>query len=276
MAKLFPFRSEPDVHTGPQLVNIDDETADDVFAALSSETARVILGHLYDEPATASDLADAVDTSLQNVRYHLDKLTAAGLVEAVDTWYSSRGTEMTVYAPTSDPLVVTAGREERTTVLKQALTRLVGAVGVLGLASALINRFAPTPARSRTATGDGEFSVMANTSGTETPTDLATATQDTTATGGGDGGAGAVLETPLTEATRVPTATAEGDTVALDTPTATPSPTPTPAAADGGIVDTVLTGPPPGVVFFAGGLLVLALVTAWWYWYRYRPYYLTP
>jgi DNA-binding transcriptional ArsR family regulator len=91
------------------LVELGDEAADDVFAALSAETARDILGRLYEAPGTATDVAEAADTSLQNARYHLDKLQSAGLVEAVDTWYSSKGLEMTVYAPASEPLILFAG-----------------------------------------------------------------------------------------------------------------------------------------------------------------------
>ena len=35
-------------------------------------------------PATQSELADRVNTSIQNVDYHLENLPAAGLVEVVD------------------------------------------------------------------------------------------------------------------------------------------------------------------------------------------------
>jgi len=64
---------------------------------MSSETARTILAALGDGPAPASDLVDHVDTSLQNVHYHLENLRTVGLVEAVGSWYSTKGTEMTVY-----------------------------------------------------------------------------------------------------------------------------------------------------------------------------------
>lgn len=74
--------------------------------AVSSSTARALLRVLQVDPAPASDLAEAVDTSLQNVQYHLDRLCEVGLVEAVDTWYSTRGRQMTVYAPTAKRLVV--------------------------------------------------------------------------------------------------------------------------------------------------------------------------
>ena len=45
---------------------------------------------------------------------------------------------MKVYAPSDKPLVVVAARESETSGLRDALTRLLGAVGVLGLVSLLV------------------------------------------------------------------------------------------------------------------------------------------
>ncbi|RLM83656.1 ArsR family transcriptional regulator, partial [Halobellus sp. Atlit-38R] len=59
-----------------------------------------------DNPAPASDIAEAADTSVQNARYHLEHLCEADLVETVDTWYSKKGTEMTVYALSVEELVI--------------------------------------------------------------------------------------------------------------------------------------------------------------------------
>lgn len=136
---LLPLRSTVDRPPAePRLVSVDDDAADEVFAALSSRTARTILATLYDEPATASDLADAADTSLQNARYHLDKLVDAGLVEVVDTWYSERGTEMKVYAPANESVVVFAGGGDTRRRLREALGRLVGGLALLALASVVV------------------------------------------------------------------------------------------------------------------------------------------
>ncbi|PSP87835.1 hypothetical protein BRC90_09375 [Halobacteriales archaeon QS_4_69_34] len=145
MGSILPLRSpvEDGQHRGPRLVGIDDEAADEVFAALSSATARAILGTLYEQPGTVSDLARAADTSLQNVRYHLDKLESAGLIEVVDTWYSERGTEMPVYAPADDSLVVFAGEEEDHS-LRAALSSLLGGVGLLAIVALVLDRLART------------------------------------------------------------------------------------------------------------------------------------
>jgi DNA-binding transcriptional ArsR family regulator len=110
MASAFPHRTPVD-HAPREETSIevtrDEQT--DVLGALSSETAQQILATLGDEPATASDVAGAVDISLQNVNYHLDSLREAGLVEPVETWYSAKGREMTVYALTTERLVFRFG-----------------------------------------------------------------------------------------------------------------------------------------------------------------------
>ncbi len=157
MARLFPLRSETPSQEGPpRVVGLEDEEADAVFAALSSTTARRIYARLNEEPATPSDVADAVDSSIQNVRYHLEKLEEAGLVEVVDTWYSSRGNEMSVYAPANGPLIVT-GDETKAGRLREALSRFLGGVAALAGGSLLVQALADRffgPERVEVADGE--------------------------------------------------------------------------------------------------------------------------
>ncbi|MCU4751099.1 helix-turn-helix domain-containing protein [Halobacteria archaeon AArc-curdl1] len=138
MARLFPLRSETPATEGqPRVVDLEDEDADAVFSALSSTTARKIYTTLNNEPGTPSDVADAIDSSIQNVRYHLEKLEDAGLVEVVDTWYSSRGNEMSVYATADGPLIVTSD-QSKAAQLKTALSRFIGGVAALAGGSLLV------------------------------------------------------------------------------------------------------------------------------------------
>jgi DNA-binding transcriptional ArsR family regulator len=81
------------------------ETAE-LCGLLSSETATDILDAVGGEPMTASEVAEAVGTSVQNVTYHLSRLRDAELVRVVDTWYSSRGREMQVYALACETVVL--------------------------------------------------------------------------------------------------------------------------------------------------------------------------
>ena len=91
------------------VLSLEDERAERLISSLSSETARDLYAALRETPATASELATEVTTSLQNVRHHLSNLRDAGLVRVADTRYSCKGREMKVYAPARDALVVCVG-----------------------------------------------------------------------------------------------------------------------------------------------------------------------
>jgi len=204
MADLLP--SRPDAaaaeETDPRVIGLDSEDADDLLSALSSDTAREVLATLHDEPDTPANVADRVDTSLQNAQYHLGNLEDAGLIEVADTVYSEKGREMNRYAPADRPLVVFAGREEESEGLQSALKNLLGAVGLLGVGSLLVQWYV-----EGFSFGGGARSADA-------------------------GGSGGGVSTMSTEAT---------------------------TTAD------AATGLPPGLLFFLGGLLALAVVGAVWY-----------
>ena len=92
------------------VIGLNDKS--NVFSVLAAEVAREIVIELYENPAAASELATSVGTSVQNVQYHLENLVDADVIEAVGTQYSSRGREMTVYAPMDNPLTVVVGDAE--------------------------------------------------------------------------------------------------------------------------------------------------------------------
>jgi len=113
MSTVFPYRTPID-HTPRERTDVvvSDKQQADVLQTVSSDTAQRILSTVARRPATASDIAAAIDTSIQNAMYHLDHLREAGLVEAVDTWYSEKGTEMTVYALSVEELVIRFGEPD--------------------------------------------------------------------------------------------------------------------------------------------------------------------
>ena len=208
--RLLPLRSSVEQGEGSNVVGIREEAADEVFEALSASTARKILAALYEEPDTASGVAGVVDTSLQNATYHLEKLVAADLVEVADTWYSEQGREMKVYAPANESLVLFASDEASTSSLKDRLLRVLGAVGVLGVASTAVQRLVEWQTARTAESGRTPEAGVYSAGDVEAATDQA----------------------------------AQGAA----------------SAAGTGL------GIPPGLLFFAGGLLVLALVFgyAWW------------
>ena len=107
MTGYFP-RQSPVEHSARdrEEVEIATEKSVEQLGVLSSKTAQEIIAQLQGEPTTNSEIADQVDTSIQNTQYHLNQLCAAGIVTEVDTWYSERGCEMTVYALAAEELVI--------------------------------------------------------------------------------------------------------------------------------------------------------------------------
>ncbi len=186
---------------------LDSDDAGELISALSSGTARSILVALHDRPATASELADHVDTTVQNVRHHLDNLRGADLVRTADTRYSSKGREMDVYAPVDRPLVVVVGNEDSdddaderesadqdTGGFVDSLSRFVGAVAALAATSLLVQW------------------LFVSAAGSDV---------------------GGVVRSP--------------------------------DGLGGGVGPVVA---PPGLLFFAGGALILAVASGWRYWRR--------
>lgn len=140
MARLLPRSLSPSAShdTDPRVIGLDDDAADDLLNAMSSETARKLLGAIHDEPAAPSELAEQVGTSLQNAQYHLNNLADAGAIEVVDTVYSEKGREMKIYAPADEPLVVVAADQEQTKGLRESLATLLAGAGALAVVSLLI------------------------------------------------------------------------------------------------------------------------------------------
>lgn len=83
-----------------------DERAQKIGRAISSQTANDILQLISDEPRTASDLTDTLHIPMSTVKYHLDNLLSAGLLEVRETRYSVKGREIKVYAVRNQLVIV--------------------------------------------------------------------------------------------------------------------------------------------------------------------------
>lgn len=133
----------PDIKGNTNTVDLTGDQADAFFDALSSETSREVFEALYQEPSTPSELAEAINTSVQNIHYHLQKLEGADLIEPVETVYSNRGREVDIYAPTHEAVILITGMESTVNRIKRLLNRFVGSIAVL-LIAALVIQLAAT------------------------------------------------------------------------------------------------------------------------------------
>jgi DNA-binding transcriptional ArsR family regulator len=254
----------------PEVVGVDTDQADDIISALSSDTARDLLACLHEVPDTHSGLADRLDTTIQTVEYHLSNLEAAGLVEVDGVRTSEQGQEMDVYAPTDGPLVVLAGDDEADEGLRAALRRTLGGVGVLALASLVVDRLLRASGTSGAPPGPIATPEEADDTGTAPPGTNATGGADATPTAADGAATGTPTATPAPEATDTPAATGTPTEVATEAPettevardAATPTPASTLDAADPGLLDGLFATMSPGLVFFLGGLLGILVVVA--------------
>jgi|AntRauTorcE11898_2_1112593.scaffolds.fasta_scaffold04470_2 DNA-binding transcriptional ArsR family regulator len=239
MVDLLPSTPDADPDPEPRVLGVDSDEAGETLAALSSETARDMLGAFHEDPDTPSGIADRQDLSLQNAQYHIGNLEDAGLIEPIDTVYSEKGREMQVYGPADAPLIVYAGTEDDTTGLKAALSRLIGAIAALGLMSVLVQAYVddlPLPFGTSSSSDGGDHQAAdATATPTSTDTDLSVAKATETSTEAMTS-TEAVSSTPVAEAT---------------------------------VTAGSATGLPPGLLFFLGGVAVLLGVTAVW-WLRQR------
>lgn len=220
-----------------QVVGVDEEV-EPLLDALASETARTVLNSIYAEPGTPSEIASRLGMSIQKISYHLEKLEDQGLISVAGTRYSEKGQEMTVYEPPAEPLVLFVGTSERKNSLRTLIERLLPTVGILALASVLVQQFL----------GGGLFPTTASSGDAA---DAGASTSNLTLSASGvESGNSAVTQTPISTAV-----TPDNGAVGTATVEAV-------ARTAGNTIS-------PGVAFLLGGLLVLALLVGWW---GYRSY----
>lgn len=144
----------------PRIIGVDDESMDEVFDALSSDTARTILSEIYSDAVTPSEIRNRTDLSLQTISYHLSSLENAALIQVAGTEYSEKGREMNVYAPADDPCVVFVGTQERESGLRDLFKRVFGAgillIGVTALIFIRTLSFAGPPGTGPSGSGLAE------------------------------------------------------------------------------------------------------------------------
>ncbi|MDK2973981.1 MAG: hypothetical protein PWP08_352 [Methanofollis sp.] len=98
-----------------------DERAQRIARAMASQTAGDILAALRDNPMTAAEIADRLSIPLTTLKYHVENLADAGLIEVVRTRWSSKGREMKEYGLTSRLLIIAPPvKDIRSILLKYA------------------------------------------------------------------------------------------------------------------------------------------------------------
>lgn len=134
-------------------LDLTTEKGERIFDVLSANTTRQLLFLLYETPKTPTELADELETSLQNVHYHLDKLETVELIEVADTGYSEKGNEIEVFSPSQEGVVFYFGAESYTSRIKDTLSRFVSTIllllaGAIAVWQMKVSQHQPTRVRA--------------------------------------------------------------------------------------------------------------------------------
>jgi DNA-binding transcriptional ArsR family regulator len=135
-----------------------DERAQKIGKAISSQTANDILHLISDEPRTASELTDTLHIPMSTIKYHLDNLLSAGLLEVRETRYSVKGREIKVYA-VRNQLVIVAPKLAN---IRSILLKYASLFGVVILASLVMLAILPLFQASPDVAGPPAFSQDGN------------------------------------------------------------------------------------------------------------------
>ena len=108
-----------------------DERAQKIGKAIASQAANDILHALQERPKTAGDLASTLAMPMGTVKYHIENLLDAGLLEIRETRYSVKGREIKVYG-LKDQLLIVAPRVQN---IRSLLLKYATLFGIVILAS---------------------------------------------------------------------------------------------------------------------------------------------
>jgi len=147
-----------------------DERAQRIAKAMASQTASDILSALRDTPLSAAEITDRLAIPLTTLKYHVENLADAGLIEVVRTKWSSKGREMKVYGLTSRLIIVTPPvKDIRAILLKYAslFAVVVFASIVIAVLMPLLGAGGGAPANEQRLMTFDAKEAMAPTAGAE-------------------------------------------------------------------------------------------------------------
>jgi DNA-binding transcriptional ArsR family regulator len=108
-----------------------DERAQKIGKAIASPTANEVLHILAGGPKTASDLTETLNIPMGTLKYHIENLLEAGLIEITETRYSVKGREVKVYALRDQLLIVAP----KVTSIRSILLKYASLFGIVIVAS---------------------------------------------------------------------------------------------------------------------------------------------
>ncbi|MBN2733584.1 MAG: helix-turn-helix transcriptional regulator [Methanomicrobiaceae archaeon] len=116
------------------LLEPGDERAKKIGKAMASQTANDILSMLKKGDLTLTEISDNMGQPMTTIKYHVENLLDAGLVEVKKIKYSEKGREVKVYGICEQVVIVSAGNKD----LRQILMKYASVFGFFVIATLII------------------------------------------------------------------------------------------------------------------------------------------
>ncbi len=113
------------------LLEPGDERAKKIGKAMASQTANDILSLLKTGNLTLTEIADSMNQPMTTLKYHVENLLDAGLIEVKKIKYSEKGREVKVYGVCEQVVIVSAGNKD----IRQILMKYASVFGIFILAT---------------------------------------------------------------------------------------------------------------------------------------------
>ncbi|MBP2132573.1 putative transcriptional regulator [Methanomicrobium sp. W14] len=116
------------------LLEPGDERAIKIGKAMASQTANDILSLLKNGELTLTEISENLNQPLTTIKYHVENLLEAGLIEVKRIKYSEKGREVKVYSVCDQVVIVSAGGKD----IRQILMKYASVFGLFIIATLVI------------------------------------------------------------------------------------------------------------------------------------------
>jgi len=117
-----------------------DERTKKIGKAMASNTASDVLSALSEEELTLSELSERLGQPITTLKYQIENLLDAGLVDIVRTRYSEKGRVVKVYGVRQQVVIMSPGKTD----LRSVLLKYASLFALIICASLVLLAMAPT------------------------------------------------------------------------------------------------------------------------------------
>lgn len=135
------------------LLEPGDDRAKKIGRAMTNRTAGDVLGLLKGKEHTLSEISDTLGLPMTSVKYHVENLLDAGMIEIVREKYSEKGREVKVYGVCNQIIIMSPGTKD----IKSLLLKYISLFGIILLATVMISAISPVLMQGISQTGGGEL-----------------------------------------------------------------------------------------------------------------------